>query len=273
MKTLDRVCRLIITAALVLTVCISPAFARDAEQDRFGTTLQTASGNSSSVIDSRCKSLPLNQYSYGKCINKAPLNIPPYEVIARICQSKEKLNDTSKPEAQIPCSISDDKESYQNVPLAPKDEAGSIEPDIIEEAGTTDHNNEPASTEDTFAAEVIRLVNAERTAAGLSPLRESSLLEQAAYVRCGEIMTVFSHTRPDGSSCFTALQKTGAVYSRAGENIAIGQSSPAQVVQAWMNSPGHRANIMNGEFHYIGVSARPAGAGYGGYAWVQVFTD
>jgi len=87
----------------------------------------------------------------------------------------------------------------------------------------------------------------------------------AAQVRAKEIKTSFSHTRPDGRSCFTALDEAGASYMGAGENIAIGQRTPEQVVNDWMNSEGHRKNILNSNFKYIGV-------GVDGTAWTQLFT-
>lgn len=64
-----------------------------------------------------------------------------------------------------------------------------------------------------------------------------------------EIDTKFSHVRPDGSSCFTALQQKNVSYYSAGENIAYGQTSPAQVMNSWMNSEGHRANILSSSFN------------------------
>lgn len=75
----------------------------------------------------------------------------------------------------------------------------------------------------------------------------------AAQVRAVECEQSFSHTRPNGTSFSTALKEQGVSYRRAGENIAWGQRSPEEVVNAWMNSEGHRANIMNSNFTKIGV--------------------
>ena len=124
-----------------------------------------------------------------------------------------------------------------------------------------------------YAAEVLTLVNQERAAEGLSALSADGKLTQAAGIRVKEITVSFSHTRPDGSSCFTALSEVGASYSRAGENLAIGQKTPEEVVKAWMASPGHRANIMNPNFRRIGIAITDGGANYGGYAWAQFFSD
>ena len=104
-----------------------------------------------------------------------------------------------------------------------------------------------------FAAEVLRLVNLERKNAGLAGLSAGTAsLNAAAQKRAEEIAVSFSHTRPDGRSCFTALGDAGVAYLGCGENIAAGQTSPAQVMAGWMNSSGHRANIL-GNYTQLGV--------------------
>lgn len=121
--------------------------------------------------------------------------------------------------------------------------------------------------------EVIRLVNADRAAnGGLGALTSTPELMNAAQKRATEIVTTFSHTRPDGTACFTMMDQCGVAYGWAGENIAAGQTSAAMVEQSWMNSPGHRANILNGNFKHIGVGLVKVDGGYR-YYWVQMFTD
>ena len=128
----------------------------------------------------------------------------------------------------------------------------------------------PGVSEDeaSFAARVVELVNEERRAAGLSELTVNTAVEAAANVRAEELEELFEHTRPDGSGCFTALVEAGVSYSTAGENIAYGYTSPEAVMEGWMNSTGHRANILTPEFTSIGV-------GYcqidGVHYWVQLF--
>jgi len=122
-----------------------------------------------------------------------------------------------------------------------------------------------------FIEEVVRLVNVERAKAGISPVVGSSSLNSAAKIRAGEIITSFSHTRPDGTSCFTVLKQLNISYSAAGENIASGQATPQQVMTGWMNSEGHRANIMNPSFGKLGVGYVTGGS-YG-HNWVQLFTN
>ena len=121
----------------------------------------------------------------------------------------------------------------------------------------------------SYAAQVVSLVNAERAKQGLSALTIDTKVQQAAQTRAGELKTSFAHTRPSGASCFTALTEAGVSYSRAGENIAYGQSTPEAVVQAWMNSSGHRANILSSSFTTIGVGYTVVnGTAY----WAQLFT-
>ncbi len=121
---------------------------------------------------------------------------------------------------------------------------------------------------DAYALTVIDLVNEARAAQGLSALQADRAAAAAAAIRADEIAVQFSHTRPDGESCFTALKEAGAVYQGAGENIAKGQTSPERVMSAWMNSPGHYANIMKEGFTRIGVCHKQIG---GVHYWVQLF--
>ncbi|WP_312044192.1 CAP domain-containing protein [Anaerotignum sp.] len=127
--------------------------------------------------------------------------------------------------------------------------------------GSTD----TSATVSVNAQKVVDLVNAERAKAGLGALTIDTKVTAAAQVRAKEVQTSFSHTRPDGRSCFTALDEANVSYRGAGENIALGQKTPEQVMNDWMNSEGHRANIMNPNFKYIGV-------GVDGSAWTQLFT-
>lgn len=117
---------------------------------------------------------------------------------------------------------------------------------------------------------VLALVNEARAQEGLAPLTLAKNLTQAAQVRAGELPVLFSHTRPDGRSCFTALAEAGVAYRTAGENIAAGYATPEAVVDGWLHSEGHRANILNEDFTQMGVGHVQAADGYGDY-WVQLF--
>ena len=135
---------------------------------------------------------------------------------------------------------------------------------------TTEENNPSTDSQHAFIREVVDLVNAERAKEGLSPLTLDTKVSAAAQVRAKECEQSFSHTRPNGSSFATALKEQNISYRNAGENIAWGQRSPEAVMNAWMNSSGHRANIMNANFTTIGVGyyQNANGTNY----WCQLFT-
>ena len=126
-----------------------------------------------------------------------------------------------------------------------------------------------ATSEEAMADRVIELVNQERTSRGLQPLVKDDRLMVAAAARAKELSQRYSHTRPDGSECFTILWHLGIDYGYAGENIAMGQRTPEIVMNDWMNSSGHRANILNENYDCIGVGYTMVD---GHPYWVQLFT-
>lgn len=115
---------------------------------------------------------------------------------------------------------------------------------------------------------VLRLTNVERLNRGLDPLSTFAAIQSASDIRAKEISNTFSHTRPNGESCFTVLKQIP--YYSAGENIAAGQLSPAEVVAGWMNSEGHRANILTEDFVHMAPGYYYLNSGYY-YHWVQLF--
>lgn len=90
--------------------------------------------------------------------------------------------------------------------------------------------------------------------------------QEAGDIRVAEMKEAFSHTRPDGTLCFTVFEEQGIEYYSAGENIAIGFYTPESVMDAWMNSEGHRANILDPNFTHIIV-----GYDEESRSWVQLF--
>lgn len=152
-------------------------------------------------------------------------------------------------------------------PQLPDNSRPEEKPDVEQPEQTPGEDNDTAQGD--YASQVVALVNAERAKYGLSALKADSRVQQAAQVRAAETVQSFSHTRPNGSSFSTALTEAGVSYTRSGENIAYGQSTPQQVVNAWMNSSGHRANILNESFTTIGVGYTVVnGTAY----WAQLFT-
>ncbi|WYV00227.1 CAP domain-containing protein [Oceanobacillus sp. FSL H7-0719] len=106
-----------------------------------------------------------------------------------------------------------------------------------------------------FELQVVELTNQERAKNGLQPLKVDNKLSEVAREKSRDMASngYFDHNSPSYGSPFDMMKSFGISYRTAGENIAQGQKTPQEVVNAWMNSPGHRANILNGEFTHIGV--------------------
>lgn len=129
-------------------------------------------------------------------------------------------------------------------------------------------------TQISYVDEVVRLVNEARAQNNLPSLCLDEGLRKAAQVRSGECVRVFSHTRPNGSSYKTAVAEAGVISNYIGENAATGHRTPQEVVQGWLNSEGHRANILNPNYTRLGVGlTENTGNLYKGYAWIQIFSD
>ncbi|AJA48458.1 hypothetical protein CPAST_c23880 [Clostridium pasteurianum DSM 525 = ATCC 6013] len=142
-------------------------------------------------------------------------------------------------------------------------------------ANTTNQNSGQASNSaiSAEATEVIKLVNVERSKNGLAPLKANAELSKVATAKAQDMIdkNYFSHTSPTYGSPFDMMKKFGINYSAAGENIAYGQKTPSDVMNGWMNSPGHKANILNSNFTEIGVGMvkDTNGTPY----WVQMFIN
>lgn len=119
-----------------------------------------------------------------------------------------------------------------------------------------------------YEQEVIRLVNAQRAQNGLAPLAENWELSRVARYKSEDMARrrYFSHESPTYGSPYQMMRSFGLSYRSAGENIAYGQRTPAAVVSAWMNSSGHRANILNSSYTQIGVGYYETGN-----YWTQMF--
>ena len=139
-------------------------------------------------------------------------------------------------------------------------------------APTQQTTNTPTATSTSqlsaYEQQVVDLTNAERAKNGLPSLKVDNNLSKVAREKSSDMQrnNYFSHQSPTYGSPFDMMKQFGITYKSAGENIAMGQKTPNEVVQAWMNSEGHRANILNSSYTHIGV-------GYvaNGNYWTQEF--
>ncbi|WP_205093361.1 CAP domain-containing protein [Thalassobacillus pellis] len=123
-----------------------------------------------------------------------------------------------------------------------------------------------------FQKQVVQLTNERRKNNGLKPLKIDNQVMKVAQKKSEDMAQngYFSHTSPTYGSPFEMMKQFGVDYRTAAENIAAGQDTPEQVVEGWMNSPGHRKNILNGELTHIGVGYAEEGGARGTY-WTQMF--
>lgn len=185
--------------------------------------------------------------------------VKPTDEPQSVTEASEK---TTKP-SKLPNEAATETKASKPITAPTKAETNTIET----KAKSTDVvNNSEFNV--SYEDEVIRLVNIERANYGLSPLSKDNGAVSVAHIRAKEIVQYFSHTRPDGTSCFTAAKEQGVAYRSAGENIAYGYPSPKQVVSGWMNSEGHRKNILSSSYTKIGVGCYSSG---GTLYWSQFF--
>lgn len=142
--------------------------------------------------------------------------------------------------------------------------------DINEYDSITINNIQNENTYTDLINEVYEITNNYRSLVGVPSLTLDSSLVTAASIRAKEISDSFSHTRPNGSSCFTVLSELGISYGTAGENIAAGYSSSQSVMEGWRSSSGHYQNIISSKFKKIGIGVNIIN---NQYYWVQIFSN
>lgn len=159
---------------------------------------------------------------------------------------------------------------YTLVPLRAVSEAAGAEVDWDGASRTVTITAQESDFE-SWAKQVLIMTNNERSKNGLSPLQWDDSLAELAEAHCEDMIkrNFFAHNNPDGETPFDRMKKAGISYWTAGENIAAGQHSPEAAMESWMNSEGHRQNILNPDFKYLGVSVVKGGS-YGIY-WAQEF--
>lgn len=172
----------------------------------------------------------------------------------------QKAPETSK--ATTTKKVTTTKKQYDKKPAKPENTTAVT----TTKAHTTSTTAKPASDESKMISDMLAKVNAERKKAGLSPLVINKSLNTSAKVRANELLKSFSHTRPNGESCFTAIRVD---YLNAGENIAYGYTDVDAVMYGWMHSEGHKANILSEKFNCAGFGMTRAKDGT--MYWVQLF--
>lgn len=148
-------------------------------------------------------------------------------------------------------------------------------PPSNESVGTENENQDNQNnigSASEYELKVLQLVNEQRSKHGLNTLVWDDAAAQVARAHSKDmaVRNFFSHTNPDGKSPFDRLKAYGISYKSAAENIAAGQSTPEEVVESWMNSDGHRANILNKAVTKLGVGYYKSNSGYNHY-WTQCF--
>lgn len=173
-----------------------------------------------------------------------------------------KWNCGNLPEIELPEQPEAPEDNVPEQPGTPEENVPEVEqpegnvPNLPVVPETPEEAPEVQDQAYAYGLRITELVNEHRAAAGLAPVKYSAKISKAAQVRAVEIEKSFSHTRPDGRYFSTVFAEYGISYRYSGENIAWGQKSPEEVVTAWMNSAGHRANILNAKFTELGVGYR-----------------
>ncbi len=136
---------------------------------------------------------------------------------------------------------------------------------------TPNESGQESAPQSTYGAQVVSLVNAERASQGLSSLATDAQLTKLAQLKAEDMAEneYFSHTSPTYGTAFDMMKTYGVSYAAAGENIAMGQKTAEAVMEDWMNSAGHRANILNSAYTSIGVGYAKSSEGV--TYWVQIF--
>lgn len=194
-------------------------------------------------------------------------------MIGGICDLELKFSSSDASAGDVTFSVTKAKQAAISV-----DEAGRITPlkpgkatlTIKAKSGAGSAKCEVRVLSDQDAAkEVLGLVNEARKKAKLKPLKLDEKLCKAAAVRAAELEELCSHTRPDGRPAFTAFDEQKLNYSYKAENIAAGQTTPEQVTNNWLNSQGHRENILYPKFTHMGLGIIKTQSGR--ICWAQLF--
>ncbi|RID81648.1 serine protease [Peribacillus asahii] len=199
------------------------------------------------------------------------VQVPVQQQVQKPTTQQPAQQQTQQPTTQQPAQQQTQKPATQQ-PAQQQTQKPTTQQPTTNNNATADTNKTPATETNTsvsaFEKKVVELTNAERAKQGLAPLTLDTELSKVARAKSQDMKdkNYFDHNSPTYGSPFDMMKSFGISYKSAGENIAQGQTTPEQVVQAWMNSQGHRENIMNSSFTHIGV-------GYvaSGNYWTQMF--
>ncbi|MFX0548604.1 CAP domain-containing protein [Hathewaya histolytica] len=230
-----------------------------------------------SVTTATLMSLSLTSSVYARGLNCNAGNNVKSKIVYKDCSGLNKNEVLSKYGFNKSCNIDCNKKvvttnNQGNKEVSKPDTKTPVAP--AKPAEKPQENSGDKATSGNFAAqqnEVLNLVNAERSKAGLKPLKLNAELNKVATLKSEDMIknNYFSHNSPTYGSPFDMMKKFGVSYTSAGENIAMGQPSPSEVMKGWMNSSGHRANILNGSFTELGVGV--AKDSNGRLYWTQMF--
>lgn len=247
---------MVITGALILAPVLAASPAMAASQNVVATQVPNYN-----MINIESYGFNFNTQNWSELLDKLGLNIKPV-----IPQPDVTLPDNSKPETSTPESSKPEssKPVKPSTPVVPSTPVKPSTPEPPNPGTGTDNGDQ--GVKDDFAAQVVDLVNQERTKVGLQPLKSDSALTNVAMLKAKDMYNnnYFDHNSPTLGSPFDLMNAQGIQYRTAGENIAKGQRTPEEVMNAWMNSDGHRKNILSANYTTIGV------AYYNG-VWVQEF--
>jgi uncharacterized YkwD family protein len=224
--------------------------------------------NNNMDISACYTSIPSNKYPHTRAIliqdaKYQFVQVDPKKAAELQARLQQQLNQQGRQytlpqnQMQVPTQQQQTQKPIQQQPTQPK-----------QQTPTQQQQAQPSAGISQYAQQVIDLTNRERARAGLPALKADAQLSTVAQKKSQDMQQnhYFSHTSPTYGSPFDMMRDFGVTYKTAGENIAQGQRTPQEVVTAWMNSSGHRANILNKQFTHIGVGFEQAGN-----HWTQMF--
>ncbi|MCP3029968.1 CAP domain-containing protein [Halobacillus sp. A1] len=266
---------LIVSGALALSLLAAPASSLASAGDNQGFKVETESFNIEGVYDWVNKNEEALKTNNIQAIDIQSLLDQMQQGTQQPAEADEKPQAEEQP-AEAPAEQPQAEEQPAEAPVEQPQAEEQPAEQPAEEQSTQESAPQEETTEQAdegsevsaFEQQVVELTNEERAKQGLEPLELDTELSAVAKDKSIDMQqnNYFSHDSPTHGSPFDMMNAYGIDYTTAGENIAMGQTSPEEVVQGWMNSQGHRENIMNSSFTHIGV-----GHTEDGNYWTQMF--